>query len=163
MKLYCLVENRIDEDGKDYKSIVEGPVELPLNTSNISNFRALDDKTLKDLGWLPYTKQSEDKSVYVSSSYKITSSEVIEEIVTRDKTEQELNAEKDKQNYYKWQDVRELRNKLLNESDKLVLIDRWEELTAEDQQKIKAYRSALRDLPLQNSDPNDVIFPVLAL
>jgi hypothetical protein len=76
MKLYCLVENKINQDGKEYKSIVEGPVELPLNTSTISNFRALDDETLKEMGWLPYVKQTEDRPVYVSSSYEITSEEL---------------------------------------------------------------------------------------
>ena len=39
MKLYCLVENKINQDGQEYKSIVEGPVELPLNTSTISNLK----------------------------------------------------------------------------------------------------------------------------
>lgn len=161
MKLYCLVENKINQDGKEYKSIVEGPVELPLNTSTVSNFRALDNQTLKEMGWLPYIKETEDRPVYVSSSYEITSEEVIEKIITRDKTEQELNEERDKQNYYRWQQVRELRNTLLNESDKLVTIDRWENLTAEEQQAIKTYRQSLRDLPLRDSDPNNIIFPSL--
>lgn len=161
MKLYCLVENKINQDGQEYKSIVEGPVELPLNTPTISNFRALDEETLKEIGWLPYIKQTEDRPVYVSSSYKITSSEVIEEIITRDKTEQELIEERDKQNYYEWRRVRERRNMLLNESDKLVTIDRWEKLSYEEKDKISEYRQALRDLPLQDSDPNNINFPSL--
>ena len=161
MKLYCLVETKIGENGEEYKSIVEGPVELPLNTPTISNFQALDEESLKSLGWLPYIKQTEDKPVYVSSSYTFTSSEVIEEIITRDKTEEELNQEKNKQHYYAWQRVREQRNNLLNESDKLITIDRWEKLSCEEKDRISEYRQALRDLPLRDSDPNNIIFPSL--
>jgi hypothetical protein len=161
MKLYCLVETKINENGEEYKHIAEGPIELPLNTSSISNLRALDEESLKNLGWLPYIKQTEDKPVYVSSSYRFTSSEVIEEIITRDKTEAELIEEKTKRDYYEWQTIRQRRNDLLAESDKLVTSDRWEKLSVEEKDKLSQYRQQLRDLPDQNSDPILVVFPAL--
>jgi lipopolysaccharide export LptBFGC system permease protein LptF len=112
-------------------------------------------------GWLPLEQQTDDKPIFVSSSYEILKNKVIEKIITRDKTEAEIFAEKQKQNYYKWQEIREQRNKLLDQSDKLVMIDRWEYLADEEKTKITTYRKLLRDLPSQYTDPFSVVFPIL--
>ena len=40
---------------------------------------------------------------------------------------------------------------------------RWEELSAEDQEKIRVYRRALLDVPQQEGYPDNVIWPTLEL
>jgi hypothetical protein len=161
MKLYCNIEKVTSEDGTTVWAIKQGPCELPQNDSNVSNLNLLDDKTLKLFGWVPVEQITENKPIFVSVSYNITEDKVIETTITRDKTEEEINADKEKENYYAWQRLREERNHLLSQSDKLVLIDRWEGLTDTEKQKIVKYRQSLRDLPTQNSDPNLITFPVL--
>jgi len=161
MKLYCLVEDRKDEEGNVYKSINQGPTELPQNTSFVSNLNSLDETSLKELGWLPYKKQSEDKEVYVSSKYEILEDKVIEIIETRNKTEEELNIDKEKREYYLWQDLRKQRDQLLSESDKMVMVDKWEKMNEFERERISTYRQSLRDLPDLTKDPAEVNFPVL--
>lgn len=51
------------------------------------------------------------------------------------------------------------RNALLLESDKLMLIDRWETFTESQQQAIKDYRQALRDITQQDGFPLNVVYP----
>ena len=53
----------------------------------------------------------------------------------------------------KWNSVRELRNKLLAETDFYALSD--VNMTTE----MSNYRQALRDLPSSTSNPDDVVFP----
>jgi hypothetical protein len=55
------------------------------------------------------------------------------------------------------------RNKLLSESDKLVLPDLWESYTEEKRTAVTVYRQALRDVPLQEGFPEDVIWPELSI
>ena len=161
MKLYCHIEKNTSPEGVELLVINQGPCELPQNTSTISNLNLLDDETLKMFGWVPVEQQIENKPILVSVGYEIFEDRVIETTVTRDKTEEELNEDIEKQNYYAWQRVRERRDVLLSNSDKLVMVDRWERLTYEEKQTIAEYRQALRDLPNQNSDPNLISFPVL--
>lgn len=52
------------------------------------------------------------------------------------------------------------RNILLEESDALVLPDRWASYTAEKQTALATYRQALRDFPQQAGFPN-IDFPAL--
>jgi hypothetical protein len=159
MKLYCHIEKFTNEEGKESLVIKEGPMELPQNSSTISNLNLLDDETLKMFGWVPVEQNTENKPIFVSVNFEIFEDKVIETTITRDKTDDELSKDKEKTDYYDWQAVRERRNTLLQDSDKLVMIDRWEKLSAEEKQKLTNYRQALRDLPSQNSDPKLIIFP----
>jgi hypothetical protein len=161
MKLYCNIEKTINEQGKEGIAIKEGPRELPQNSSTISNLNLLDDKTLKKFGWVPVIQQTENKPVFVSVSYEVFDDKVIETTITRDKTEQELIEEKEKVDFYALQELRHHRNILLAESDKLVMIDRWEKLPVEEKQKLIEYRQALRDLPNQTSNTISLEFPTL--
>jgi hypothetical protein len=159
MKLYCKLKTK--EDGTFENVIEEGPRELPQNSNRISNLNILDDISLKNLGWLPVERVQDNKPVIVSFLYEILEDKIIEKVITREKTQEEILLEKEKQNYYKWQEIRELRNSLLDETDKLVMIDRWEILSEEEKQKIKNYRKQLRDLPSKSSDPFLIEFPQL--
>jgi hypothetical protein len=152
MKKYCLIEN-----GK----IKAQPTKLPINWDNISNFYVLDDETLKTYGWLPVETISENKEIFSSSSLEIFDDKVVETVITRDKTKEEITIEKQNEIKNQLQIIRENRNNLLKESDILVLIDKWETYTEEKKQKIKTYRQELRDLPNNIKDPFSVTFPVL--
>jgi hypothetical protein len=161
MKLYCNIEKATSKKGKEVLVIKEGPRELPQNSSTVSNLNLLDDETLKLFGWVPVEQITENKPIFVSVDYEILEDKVIETTNTRDKTEEEINLDREKQNYYAWQRVRVQRDVLLAESDKLVMIDRWEKLSDTEKQKISEYRQTLRDLPSENSDPNVIVFPTL--
>jgi hypothetical protein len=156
MKKYCLIEN-----GK----ITIQPTTLPVNWNNISNFHVLDDETLKAYGWLPVETISENKEIFVSSSLEIFDDKVVETIITRDKTEEEIEQEKIKRekeiNELKWQKIRTLRDSLLKKSDILTLSDIWENKSEEEKQKIKEYREKLRNLPQNYIKAEGVIFPNL--
>jgi hypothetical protein len=154
MKKYCLIEN-----GR----IKVQPTTLPRNWINVSNFNVLDDETLKIYGWLPVETISENKEIFSSSLLEIFDDKVVETIITRNKTEEEIAIEQEKQKNIQWQIIREKRNNLLKESDILVLIDKWESYTEEQKQKIKTYRQELRDLPSVVEDPFIVTFPLLEL
>lgn len=56
--------------------------------------------------------------------------------------------------------VRKERDKLLVESDSLVLPDRWSSYSSTKQSKISTYRQELRDVPQQDGFPNNVVWPV---
>lgn len=154
MKRYCLIEN-----GK----IKVQPTKLPVNWNNISNFHVLTDEKLKQHNWLPVETISENKEILVNISLDIFDDKVIENIITRDKTEEEIAIQKQNEIKMEWQLVREKRDDLLKLSDILVLIDKWETYTEEKRQKIKTYRQNLRDLPNNTDDPFSVNFPVLNL
>lgn len=156
MKKYCLIEN-----GR----ITIQPTILPVNWNNISNFYVLDDETLKQHNWLPVETISENKEIFVSSSLEIFDDKVVETIITRDKTEEEIEQEKIKRekeiNELKWQKIRTLRDSLLKKSDILTLSDIWENKSDEEKQKIKEYREKLRNLPQNYIKAEGVIFPSL--
>jgi hypothetical protein len=161
MKLYCNIEKTINKEETEILVIKEGPCELPQNSSTVSNLNLLDDKTLKLFGWVPVEQITENKPIFVSVTYEVLEDKVIETTITRDKTEEELNNNKEKQDYYAWQIIRERRNILLQESDKLVVADRWEKLTESKKTAISNYRQLLRDIPSQYSNPSLVTFPEL--
>jgi hypothetical protein len=150
MKKYCYIK-----DG----NIILAAQDLPINFENVSNFHVLDDESLKNYGWLPYERISEDKPIFVSSSYEILEDKVIEHYITRDPTEDEtiIGLENEKQN--KWNEVRIKRNELLSESDVYVVSDRWEEMDTENKQKWSLYRKQLRDIPQTFNDPESVEYP----
>lgn len=59
--------------------------------------------------------------------------------------------------------VRMKRDRLLKESDALVMIDRWDGYTAEKKSAIADYRQALRDVTNQPGFPFAVVFPILTI
>lgn len=150
--LYCLIQN---------EKIVKGPIPLPKNWNNISNFYTLDNESLKQHGWLPIEEITENKPVYVKSTYTILPDKVLKEVETRDRTEEEnINLEKEKIKD-DWDNLRSTRNDLLQKSDILVLTDNWQKTSDDMKQKIVEYRQQLRDLPTNTSDPKNVKFPSL--
>lgn len=119
---------------------------LPNVWSNISNFNTLDDNTVKGFGWLPYTfieGQTGDDYIILASNFEILENEVIEHQITRLKTDEEK--EQDKQNM--WKIVREERNKKLSECDWTQLAD--SPLTNQKQTEWQIYRQSLRDITTQ--------------
>lgn len=152
MKLYCYTENG---------EVVEGPITLPMNWKNISNFYALDDETLRSYGWYPYAKVSDFKDIIVGSSFAIENNIVVETVETRDKTAEEIEAENNQILAEKWLTVRAQRDDLLKKSDIYVLVDRWNNMDSEEQQQWAEYRQLLRDIPQTYIDPDLVIFPTL--
>jgi hypothetical protein len=149
---YCHVKNN---------EIIEKDVSLPVNWENVSNFYVLPNDILKTYGWIPYEKVSENKPIFVSSSLEILEDKVVETFITRDKTQEELNAETEQEIINKWTEVREQRNELLKQSDILVLIDNWESLSLERQNEIRNYRQALREIPQTFQSPFEVVWPSL--
>lgn len=150
MNLYCYIENG---------EIVGSVQQLPTCWKNISNFYSLDDETLKSYGWLPYFSISENREIFVSSSREILEDKVIETIITRDRTPQEIEDKNNEELINKWNNIRSRRNELLRQSDIYVLVDRWNSMTIEKQQEWSIYRQELRDLPNKFSNPDSVVFP----
>ena len=156
MKLYCYIE----EDNINGQ-LIDGPRALPESFANVSNFHCLDDASLKSYGWLPCEKVSENKEVHVSSSFEVLDDKVIQNVVTRDKSDAEKKQDEDNRISQQWASVRSRRDALLADSDKAVVIDKW--LLMEDETKIlhTNYRKKLRDLPQDFESPFDVVFPEL--
>lgn len=152
MEKYCLIEN-----GK----IIKGPVELPKNWNNISNFYTLDSESLKQHGWLPIEVISENKPVYVKSTFTVFPDKVLREVETRDRTDEEIAELEEETLKDKWENLRFKRNELLQKSDILVLVDNWQKTSDDLKQKIIVYRQQLRDLPMNTSNPFNVEFPNL--
>jgi hypothetical protein len=71
------------------------------------------------------------------------------------------NEEKIKRSDYSSHVVRQLRNNLLLESDRLVLSDRWQSYSTERKLALTTYRSNLRDITLQTAFPYDIVWPTL--
>jgi hypothetical protein len=153
MQKYCYIENG---------EIVQINQDLPKVWKNVSNFYLLPDEIVKTYGWLPLVVENENKPVFVSSSYIIEENVIKEVIVTRDKTEQEIEEETARELEMGWYQVRSQRDEKLKQSDLFVLIDKWELLTEERKQEIRIYRQALRDVPQNFETPEDVVWPNLS-
>lgn len=82
----------------------------------------------------------------------------IEQIIPFTEKEEIEKAKSDLE--YEWETIKVKRNRLLTESDILVLPDRWASYTPEKQKVISNYRQALRDLPQTITDPYKVNWPV---
>ena len=149
MKKYCLIK-----DGEVTQ--IGG---LPINFDNVSNFYLLSDNEIKSYGWLPIETISDNKEIQESVTYQIEENTVKEIIVTRDKTQEEIDEENQSQLEVKWYSVRFKRNNLLKESDIKVMSDKWEEMDIEAKSLWTNYRKQLRDIPQLFSNPDDVIFP----
>lgn len=150
MKKYCYTENG---------NVIGGPQDLPTSFANVSNFHVLDAESLKSYGWLPYERVSEDKPIFVGSNYEILEDRVVENYITRDPTEQEINIGLENEKQSKWNEVRIRRNELLAESDVYVVSDRWEEMDIQSKQSWSNYRKQLRDIPQIFIDPDLVEYP----
>ena len=61
-----------------------------------------------------------------------------------------------------WDDIREVRDMMLADSDLLMLPDRYAALTEAQQTELEAYRQELRDIPTSVAEPEDVVFPSLS-
>jgi hypothetical protein len=153
MKKYCYIEDN---------KVVLINQELPTEWANVSNFHSLPDDILKKYGWLPLVIETDNKKVFVRSDYIIEDNIVREIIETRDKTEEETKEDERKELESAWYQIRSQRDELLRNSDILVLVDRWENLSIERQTEIKNYRQALRDIPNNFQNPLDVIWPELS-
>jgi hypothetical protein len=149
MKRYCLIEN----------GVIVNIGNLPVNWKNVSNFCYMEDSALKEFGWLPVEKVSENKEIIVGTEYVIEENVVKEIITTRNKTQEEIDNENlvDLQN--KWRCIRIERNNLLKESDIEILPDKWDEMDSNLKALWSNYRKALRDIPQINSNPDDIIWP----
>lgn len=153
MQKYCYIENG---------EIIQINQDLPNVWKNVSNFYLLPDEIIKTYGWLPLVVENENKSVFVSSSYVIEENLVREVIVTRDKTQEEIEEEAVRELEMGWNQVRSQRDEMLQQSDLFVLIDKWELLTEERKQQIRVYRQALRDVPQNFETPESVVWPNLS-
>lgn len=58
-----------------------------------------------------------------------------------------------------WESLREHRNIMLQQTDSMVLPDRWERLKPEQRKAWSDYRQALRDLPANVGDPRQIVWP----
>lgn len=58
-----------------------------------------------------------------------------------------------------WNFVRSVRNAYLQESDMMVMPDRWATYTQDEQNAWTEYRKKLRDIPQTFIDPKDVVWP----
>lgn len=157
MKLYCYIKT---DDNGNVK--VEGPNTLPEFFANVSNFHCLNENALKRHGWLPYEKRTEDKEIFVSSNFEILEDKVIENIITRDKNEEERSHDNSLKTTQEWSSVRKKRDELLSQSDKEVVVDKW--LLMDEDTKVlwTKYRKKLRELPQEFTNPFDVVFPSLS-
>jgi hypothetical protein len=82
----------------------------------------------------------------------------------RGATEEELALEAlELQAKAKATEIRLQRNLLLESSDKLALVDRWDSFTPGQQANIKQYRQRLRDVTTQPNFPEQVEWPTLNL
>jgi hypothetical protein len=104
-------------------------------------------------GWIPFTCDPNDTGAAFDTK------ELFDRMVASKKvaayippTQAELEAQQ-------IQLVRAKRDALLEESDILVLPDRWATYTQQKQIALSNYRQALRDLPENIDDPFDVVWP----
>jgi hypothetical protein len=143
---YVYVENN---------TVKKGPIDLPKNWGNVSNFYLLDNQTLKEYGWYQYRfqpAQINSNQFYDGSDFVIEENEVVEYQKVRNKTSQEIQNEINAQ----WTRVRTTRNKLLLECDWTQLPD--SPLTNLKQTEWQVYRQSLRDITTQ-SDAFNISWP----
>jgi hypothetical protein len=122
----------------------------------MSNFYVAvkDNEYITVMNYLPnipegvelYDITEEDYNNYVDKGYKFNLTtkkiETVDESIILERS---------------WVDLRDTRNKLLSNSDWIMLSDNT--LTEEQKNNWKAYRQALRDLPQNTTDPREVVWP----
>ena len=135
--------------------IIDGPKLLPINWGNISNFDVLDNETLRQYGWLPYTFQSVELShgeMYDGTDLVISEHEVIEYQKKRPKTDGEIAVD----NANLWENIRSRRDNELKESDWTQLPD--SPLSTDKKSEWQTYRQGLRDVT-SYPNPNEIPWP----
>jgi hypothetical protein len=122
----------------------------------MSNFYVAvkDNEYITVMNYLPnipegvelYDITEEDYNNYVDKGYKFNLTtkkiETVDESIILERS---------------WVDLRDTRNKLLSNSDWIMLSDNT--LTEEQKNNWKTYRQALRDLPQNTTDPREVVWP----
>lgn len=94
---------------------------------------------------------------WVDAYYDVALDEVRLFVLTP-KTQQEIDAEIEYKIQQNWDSVRQVRNELLDETDKIVI--RYLEKNTVVPQELLDYKQALRDLPSNTTNPYNVIWPV---
>lgn len=139
---------------------------LPTNWGNISNFYLLNPEDeiemsiIKQNGWFPVETISENKEIQENIEYVIEENVVKEIIITRDKTQEEIDKENQSIIDGKWHSVRIKRNNLLKESDIEILPDKWENMDLHIKSSWSLYRTQLRNIPQTFSNPDEIIWPI---
>lgn len=144
---YCYVKNGVIE---------RGPMSLPKNWEDISNFNLLGQQELLSRGWYPHRFVAANvpaNSVITAPTFTIAQTEVIEYQNYRAKTQQEISA--DTQNA--WESIRKKRNKMLQECDWTQVSDA--PLTQQKKDEWVTYRQELRNIPESFANPSEVIWP----
>lgn len=93
----------------------------------------------------------------MANNFHVVSIDGVKEVIPF--TEQEEIEKAANDLIFEWKMVRETRNKLLEESDLWVMVDRWVKYSSELQTEISNYRQLLRDLPENTPDPFNVEWP----
>lgn len=144
---YCLVQNN---------TIISGPTNLPENTESISNFNLLSNDELLMYGWYPFTLIDNPliNQVFVDYTIEIMNNEVVKTMNYRDMTQTEIDDKNKKVFDEKWNRIRNKRNRFLSASD-------WSQLpdSPVDKQSWALYRTQLRNIPQNFTNPDDVVFP----
>lgn len=147
MKQYAKVEGQ--------KIIYKGFV--PKRWENISGFNGLTDEELKSYGFLPV---EEDKPELVSDNGRVVFDKVFErdgKYIFEYKFVPFTESEKSQLEESKWREIRAKRNELLSATDWTQLVDTPFE--GEALESIATYRQALRDVPQDFTEADDVEFP----
>lgn len=136
----------------DAGAVTIGPRYLPRSWRNISNLYALPAPDLLALGWRHYRLvTAPNDTVVTGSTWEITPTEAVETQTWRDKTQTELDAERDDLATQ----MRDQRNALLAACDWTQLPD-----APVDHAAWAAYRQQLRDVTSQPGWPTAIEWPV---
>lgn len=145
----------------DYIQVVNGQVQgyprsLPKNAHNVSNFYLLPQEKLLEYGWYPVrfvpNPNKTETSVVTGQNFVVEGNEVVQYEQVREKTQEELDQESSQM----WENVRNERNRYLEECDWTQLPDT--PLTEEQKTQWQLYRQQLRDITTQQ-DPYNIIWP----
>jgi len=147
---YIKVENNL---------VVGIPQELPTNAENISNFYLLPPDVLRSYGW--YTFEVEEVELLeneVISKWDIIveDTKVIRRPTKRTLTQEEIDIKNQTLLNESWNEIRNVRNKLLYECDWTQILDA--QISEENKEDWKRYRQDLRDVTNAQS-PDKVVWP----
>lgn len=146
----------------DYIQVVNGQVQgyprsLPKNAHNVSNFYLLPQEKLLEYGWYPVrfvpNPNKTETSVVTGQNFVVEGNEVVQYEQVREKTQEELDQESSQM----WENVRNERNRYLEECDWTQLPD--SPLTEEQKTQWQSYRQQLRDITTQQ-DPYNIVWPI---
>ena len=136
-------------DNKSFNSIFNKHVPAP--SKEVVKYKEPEPMVLANK--MSYTeiggKRPDD---YSSSIEKEGKNNLVYTFEIIEKSEEEIN-------YVKWLKVRELRNKLLSESDLNVVSDKWHSYTDKEKNAWINYRQILRNIPQQFMNPDNIAWP----